>query len=177
MLLYLTLIDSEEDKRKFERLYLDYRKTMYYAAYEILRNVHSAEDAVHQAFLRVVDNLDKIDESNCHKTRGFLVVITEHIAIDIYRKRKREDMLSYDEFEIYISDNTTQNYDDADEMLQILKKLPINYSTILVLKYSQGYTDSEISQLLDITEDNVRQRIVRAKKKLSQLLQKGCNSE
>lgn len=36
MLIYLSLIDSLEDKRKFERLYIAYKQTMYYVANRIL---------------------------------------------------------------------------------------------------------------------------------------------
>lgn len=172
MLIYLNLIETEEDKRKFEHIYLTYKQTMFYAANRILKNHHSSEDAVHQAFLRIVDNLDKINEADCHKTRAFLVVIVEHIAIDIYRKRKRENMISFDELEIYIADDTCPEDEVIDLVSSAILKLPVNYSTVLRLKFSQGYNDSEIAEILDITQENVRQRISRAKKKLSDLLQK-----
>ena len=171
MLIYLNLIETEEDKRKFECIYLAYKQTMFYAANRILKDHHLSEDAVHQAFLRIIDNLNKIDENDCHKTRAFLVVVVEHISIDIYRKRKREDMISYDELELYIADTSQQN-EMIDEVSSAILKLPVNYSTVLRLKYSQGYNDAEISEILDITQENVRQRISRAKKKLSELLQK-----
>ena len=61
MFFYLTLIDTEEEKRKFVYLYENYKQTMYYTAYQILHNVHAAEDAVHQAFLRVIDHLEQVD--------------------------------------------------------------------------------------------------------------------
>lgn len=172
MLIYLSLIEAEEDKRKFERIYDSYKQTMFYAANRILKNHHTAEDAVHQAFLRLINHLDKINENDCHKTRAFLVVITEHIAIDIYRKLKRANTLSFDELEIYIADNSPPEYEVIDNVSSAIDSLPVNYSTVLRLKFSQGYNDSEIAQILDITEDNVRQRISRARKKLKQLLQK-----
>ncbi len=34
---------------------------MYYVAFEILKDTHSAEDAVHQVFLRVINHLEKIN--------------------------------------------------------------------------------------------------------------------
>lgn len=86
MLIYLNLIETEEDKRKFERIYHSYKQTMFYATNRILKNQDSAEDAVHNAFLRVINHLEKINENDCHKTRAFLVVILKNIAIDIYRK-------------------------------------------------------------------------------------------
>ena len=170
MLIYLSLIDSLEDKRKFERLYIAYKQTMYYVANRILKDSYAAEDAVHQAFLRIINHLEKIDESDCRKTKAFLVVVTEHISIDLYRKRKRENILSYDEIMIYI-ENDSINFDaHMDEVSLAISQLPINYSTVLLLKYSQGYNDTEISQLLHIKEDNVRKRISRAKKRLAQIL-------
>lgn len=166
MLIYLLLIEDEEDKRKFERIYISYKQTMFYAAKRILKNEYTAEDAVHQAFLRIINHLEKINENDCHKTRAFLVVITEHIAIDIYRKQKRENTLSFDELEIYIADDSLPEHEVPDEISSVIEKLPVNYSTILRLKFAQGYNNSEIAQILDIKEDNVRQRISRARKKL-----------
>ena len=77
---------------------------MFYVANRILKDEYLSEDVVHQAFLRIIDNLSKIDKIDCHKTKGFIVVIVENIAIDFYRKRKRENSISFDEVEIYIED-------------------------------------------------------------------------
>ncbi len=170
MLIYLTIIDSSEDKRKFEKIYIGYKQTMYYAANRILKDTYAAEDAVHQAFLRIIDRLEKIDENDRHKTKAFLVVIVENIAIDIYRKRKRDNIFSFDELELYIADEFLHNQDEKDEVSCAIERLPINYSTVLRLKYSQGYSDAEIATFLGITDENVRKRISRAKKKLRQLL-------
>ncbi len=171
MLIYLNLIETEADKRKFERIYLAYKQTMFYAANRILKNHHASEDAVHQAFLRIVDKLDKINEHECHKTRAFLVVITEHIAIDLYRKRKRENMTSLMEMEPYMTNDSFPEDEANDEVSSAILKLPLNYSTVLRLKFSQGYNDAEIAEILNITHENVRKRISRAKKKLADLLQ------
>ena len=170
LMLYISMIDSPEEKRKFERIYLAHRQTMYYAAFRILKDVHEAEDAVHQAFLRIIDRLDKINDAECHKSRAYLVVITENSAIDIYRKRKQARMVSYEEMEVYITSNIESDYEEKDAIFLASNKLPVNYSVVLRLRYAQGHTDAEIATLLKISDDNVRQRISRAKKKLNQLL-------
>lgn len=89
MFFYLTMIENSSDQTKFEELYLTYKKTMFYVATDILKDAYLAEDAVHQAFIRIIENLDKINQIDCHKTRSFIVIITKNIAIDNYRKRKR----------------------------------------------------------------------------------------
>jgi RNA polymerase sigma-70 factor (ECF subfamily) len=49
--------------------------------------------------------------------------------------------------------------------------LPINYAIVLRLRYSQGYSDKEIADMLEITQENVRTRVKRAKRKLAQILE------
>lgn len=180
MLLYLSLIDTEEEKRKFIWLYENYRQTMYYAAYQILQNIHSSEDAVHQAFLRIIDHLDQIDESNESKTRGFLVVITQHIAIDCYRKRKREQLMDFNEQELLVPNTASDPVAecvDTDMVVQALLKLSVDDSAILRLKYAHGYSGAEIASILQITEDAVRKRISRAKKRLADILERERTGE
>ena len=57
MLIYLQMIESEEDKSKFIELYNQYRYLMFSVANRILKNEYDAEDAVHQAFVSIIDNL------------------------------------------------------------------------------------------------------------------------
>lgn len=175
MLIYLALIEGEEDKRKFERLYMNYRQTMYYIAYDILKDRAASEDAVHQAFLRVIDHLEKINEEDCHKTRGYLVVITKHIAIDMYRARKRAHALSYEELEFSVAD--TAGADGTNEIFRAIDLLPEKYSTVMKLIYIYGYTNGEAARMLKLTEEAVRQRISRGKKKLSDILNEEDGTE
>ena len=176
MLIYLSILESKEDKSKFEQIYITYKQTMFYSANRILKDEYLAEDVVHQAFLRIIDNLSKIDKIDCHKTKGFIVIIVENIAIDFYRKRKREDNISFDKIEIYIEDIKAKDNFILSDIEEAILKLPINYSTVLILKYSQGYSNKEISQILNISEENVRQRISRSRKRLTEILNEGGES-
>jgi len=172
VLLYLSLIDSEEDKSKFERLYLAYKQQMYYAANRILKDSHLAEDAVHQAFLRIIDNLEKINENECHKTKGFVVIIVEHVAIDFYNRRKKENAVSWEENEYVLEDMEKKDFTKGG-IEALLLELPVNYSSVLRLKYAHGYENQEIAKILRITEENVRQRILRGRKFLEKLMSEG----
>lgn len=163
----MTLVEDEE-KSKFELIYITYKQTMFYLANKILRDQYLAEDAVHQAFLRIIDNLDKINEINCHKTKGFIVIIVQNIAIDFYRKRKREANISFDGIEYAIGSDDKSL--ELNEIEDAILKLPSKYSSVFRLKYSLGYTNIEISEILNINEDNVRKRISRGKVKLEEIL-------
>ncbi len=169
MLCYLLLMEDEEEKRKFERIYLNYRQTMFFVANDILKDDYLAEDAVHLAFLRLVNHLDKVDEENHLRTKSFLTIIVEHIAIDIYRKRKKENNISYEEISGQILEETC-DAENNNRAVEAILKLPIIYSSVLRLRYVQGYDNEEIAEMLHITGDNVRQRISRGKKLLADML-------
>ncbi|MEG1411309.1 MAG: sigma-70 family RNA polymerase sigma factor [Terrisporobacter sp.] len=171
MLIYLSLLDSQEDISKFESIYNTYKNRMHYIANDILKDNYLAEDAVHNAFLRVINNLEKIDDVNSHKTKGLIVIIVKNISIDIYRKNKKErenitfiddlDQINgYDE----IYKNNLGNLEIA------ISKLPENYKQVFLLKFSHDLTDNEISEILDIKPDNVRKRISRGREKLRNIL-------
>ena len=44
-------------------------------AFDIFKDHHLAEDAVNDAFIRIIDNLDKIDKIDCPQTKRFVVII------------------------------------------------------------------------------------------------------
>lgn len=59
MMIYLQMIDSPEDRSKFEQIYMEYRSMMFHMANRILTNEQDAEDAVHEAFLKIAENIEK----------------------------------------------------------------------------------------------------------------------
>ena len=73
--IYLSVLDSDEDKSRFEVLYNLYRQSMYAIAYGILHNEFDAEDAVHESFLKIANHFEKIEEIKCPKTKAFIVII------------------------------------------------------------------------------------------------------
>lgn len=86
----MTMVDSPEDKRKIERLYEKYDSLMFHVARKILTVNEDVEDAVFSAWERIIKNIDKISEVECKETKNFIVIITERISIDYYRKQKRQ---------------------------------------------------------------------------------------
>ncbi len=57
MLIHLSVIESEDDRSKFEVIYERYRGLMFYTAMQILNHQQDAEDAVHQAFVSIIENM------------------------------------------------------------------------------------------------------------------------
>lgn len=165
MLIYLQMIDDPKDKIKFEQVYLKYRQFMLQIANNILKNEQDAEDAVHNSFLSVAKNISKISDLSSPRTRGFLAVITERKSIDILRDRKKHIS------EELIEDKIGIPFPDSCEhdLSWCIGQLSPRYREIILLKYSQGYSTREISEILGISFDAASKLDQRAKKRLDEL--------
>ena len=168
MLIYLMMIDSEEEQSKFEKIYKSYQRAMFYIAYKILHNEQDAEDAVHQAFIKIVENIDKIEEVLCPKTKGYVVTIAENKAIDIYRKKQKLQSLELNETIV----GTEVDYHGEDTLTKCILNLPPNYREIILLKYLHGYSTKEIAKIMGISCSNASKLDQRAKKRLEELCKK-----
>ncbi len=172
MLIYLAAISSDEDKSKFELIYRQYRNLMYYAANQILHNSSDAEDVVHQAFLKIIEILDTISEIKSHKTRSLIVTITERKAIDLYRSKSRAAVLPLDEtYTGSVSADEIEHMAESDAIAAAIAALPARYREVLLLRYDNGFSYSEIAKALDMTEAAVRKTVQRAKEALQRTLQ------
>lgn len=165
MIIYLQMIESSEEKSKFEQIYLKYKGLMFHVAYDILRNEHDAEDAVHQAFVKVAENIKKIDEPVCPKTHSYVVTIVENKAIDIYRKRKKHSLVELND-EI---NGIEIQYDGDNILAECILKLPARYREMILLRYNQGYSVREIAAMMNLSLPAAIKLEQRAKKKLKEL--------
>ena len=153
---------------KLEIIYLKHSGVMYNRAYAILNNRNDAEDAVSEAFLRLLKNIKKVDDPESIKTRNYAVIAAESCAIDIYRKKKRLSEVELDDDSDYqMSGKFETNECTCDnELTEQIMRLSPRYRNILLLKYVYGADYQEIAQLMNITEGNARKLLQRAKEKL-----------
>ncbi|MDO4811009.1 MAG: sigma-70 family RNA polymerase sigma factor [Eubacteriales bacterium] len=162
MIIYLQMIESDADKTKFEQLYTAYKGLMFHVALSILKNEPDAEDAVHQAFLSVIENLKKISDVRCPKTRAYIVIITERKAIDMIRSRSKLVDMAFEENSFGIDISLPGDHGLGDAMAQ----LPAAYREILLLRYYNGYSVRELAPMLHMKKDAAQKLLWRAKKAL-----------
>lgn len=162
------MIDNPEERDFFEAIYTKYRFLMLHVANKVLQNHHDAEDAVHEAFIAVIKNIKKFSDVTSPKTRLLIVLIVERKAIDILRKRQKENWIELNEDIIGIEVPAPGDLGIADAIV----RLNANHREVLLMRYDVGLTNREIAELLGITESGVRKLLGRAKSKLKSELQK-----
>lgn len=166
-MLYLQMLPSPSEKDKFEQIYTLYRGLMFYIARRILPGEADAEDAVHQAFMSIIENLKKISEVRCPKTRSYVVIITERKAIDILRSRSRLSPEAFEESTRGVELPLPGDGGLSDAM----SRLPAVYREVLLLRYYHGYTVREIAPMLGRKPGAVQKLLTRAKAALRKILE------
>lgn len=166
LFLLMDMADSPEDKIKVESLYHKYDRLMYYIAGKILNSHEDIEDAVMEAWIRIIRNLDKITEVSCPKTMSYVVIIVERVSINIYNRNSKlkNREVPLDNFEHSPIFATSDKKMDGIEIYEIFRCLPKKYSDPLILYYMQELTVKEISKILKISVDSVYKRIQRGRK-------------
>ncbi len=171
LLFYLSLIESEEDKSKFERLYYDYRKLMKHIATDMLHDEFLAEDAVHEAFIKLTRHISGVDENDSHKTKAFIVIIIKSVCLDIIRKDKQDKSFSLEEIDSmgYVNEDDFKKL-EIEDFCSIISSLSDTYREIIELKAYRNLSDKEIADILGISNAAVRKRTQRAREILKKKL-------
>lgn len=177
----LLALDTPEDKNRFEQLYMEYERLMFYVAKKRLGDDQLAEDAVNEAFIRIIKNFDKIDEIICPRTQKYVVVIIRNVCADIYASRHKLDEFSAGdnlEFLSETNDESTMSSQDAffqqydlDALNAALKELPEIHQTTLYLYIVEERSWVEIAEIMDCTVEAVKKRVYRARKELRSMLE------
>jgi len=175
LLAILMVIENETDRHKATEIYIKYYSTMMYVAKSILTDSALAEDAVSEALIKIIDNLDKISDISCYKTRSYIVIIVRNIALNQLKKQlnRKEDITdifdNVPDSDISILDKMT-NVESCELIIKAIRSLPKTLSDVLYLSVVFGYDNATISQLLDISYDVAKSRLSRAKKAIRKIL-------
>ena len=172
MLIYLNLIETEEQKSKFEQIYNSYKHTMFYVAKSILKDDYLSEDAVHNAFISIAKSMDNINEVGSNRTKGYVVVIVRNISFNMLKKQNKD--VAIDELEENIKDDNSLEDEvlsklSVDSIVEEIIKLPVIYKDVLYLSYVEDLPTQEISRLINISNEAVKKRLQRGRKILQKV--------
>jgi RNA polymerase sigma factor (sigma-70 family) len=131
------------------------------------------EDVLQRVFYEVWRVHDRYDPSQ--SLRGWILGIARKRAID-HLRRRRDAVVSIDAVREITGDDGREIADRfvwADEMWSALASLPDLQRQVITMAYYEGYSQSEISHLLDIPLGTVKTRTSRGLQRLAGLLEGG----
>lgn len=143
------------------------------------KNEYDAEEVTIQTFSKAFDKLNTYDEQYVFKT--WLITISKNIHIDLIRKKNssiRANTTDDSNDKVYrIADDTPTiedsliNEQHLAQLLSDIKQLKPPYQEVINLRYFQEKSYKEIAAHLDEPLNNIKVKLLRAKKLLSQIIQ------
>lgn len=145
---------------------------MFNISVRILNDEEEAADVLQEAFL---DAFSRIADFRQETTFGmWMKQIVINRSISQLRKRKM-DLISLEDTDVEsIPDNEQGNTEELELQVQQVRaaihQLPDGYRVVLSLYLLEGYDHEEISHILRISENTSRTQLMRAKRKLIEIL-------
>ncbi|MGA1226838.1 MAG: RNA polymerase sigma factor [Tamlana sp.] len=168
---------KNNDQKAFNYLLDLFWDDVYGFQLKLTHNENDAEDITIQTFSKAFDKIETFDEN--YKFKTWLIAISKNIHIDLLRKEKNsitQGISNNDSEAFQILDESPSPEDklitdqNLAKLLRDIKKLKPHYQTIINLRYFQEFSYKEISEELDEPINNVKVKLLRAKKLLAEII-------
>lgn len=131
------------------------------------RATSDVDDLTQETFLICLRNAPKFRGDS--DVRTFLVGIAHHLILATRRAHVKDDLRGKHWMEC--TEHVQSDREDARFLKDAFERLSPDLSTVLMLSYWGGLTESEIAQSLDCSRGTIASRIRRGKEQLRELLQ------
>ena len=179
------IVVTEEARQHAEEqaiaaLVSQYSGALYRVAYSVLRNSADAEDAVQEAFLRVLRHRESLGE--VRDQRVWLIRIVWNVVLD--RKRRMKTRPETDDVtelaRVLPAEGLSAEERVADAqhhacVLACVERLPAKERQVMMLSAFEELSSVEIAAVVGITESSVRSRLFRARNLMAGLLDHARN--
>lgn len=154
-----------------------YWSEVYHFILKRTENETDAEDITIETFAKAFDKLTQYKTEFAFNT--WLIAIAKNVHIDLIRKRKNNDIVNLNENEDYLFDTLADEDTLEDQLIyeqnlatlkHCIKQLKPHYQQIIQLRYFQERSYNEIAEIINEPLNNVKIKILRAKKLLTELI-------
>ncbi len=169
---YLSLIDNDNDRKLFERIYYAHRKQMLTLAFAILENEDDAEDLVHDVFCNIAEKYMQSLQNikNEQDMKNYLLKAIKNSALN--KKRDTKPHISLHESEYMLNKDDINDNEFLDmicnnisyqEVLSAIRSLDKKYEDVLYLHFVIGMTVPEVAEHLNRNKQTVKKQLLRGK--------------
>ncbi|MDB2384940.1 sigma-70 family RNA polymerase sigma factor [Polaribacter sp.] len=164
------------NQNAFRFLLNTFWKDVYSYQLKRTRNENEAEDITIQAFSKAFDKIDTYKSKYVFKT--WIITISKNIHIDQLRKKNNLVTTEHEDKAYLVADENPTPEDkliteqNLAKLLKDIKELKPKYREMIYLRYFQELSYKEISAHLDEPMNNIKVKLLRAKKLLAEIINK-----
>ena len=172
---------NDEDAKAFEAFVLEYQGLVFNTCYSFLNHREDAEDVAQDVFIYAIKSIKTFRGDSSLST--WLYKLSMNKSLDFIRARKRQkrgsgllrQMDNEEMSRLNVSDASQPHVEmENEEKRQILHaavdRLPDRQKQAITLSKFEGLSQEQVAEIMDTTVSSVESLLVRAKKKLRELL-------
>ena len=148
-------------------LFQQYKDPVYRLALSMTGSPADAEDVCQTVFLKLLEKRPALD---LEKERAWLLQVTANECRSLWRRLRRRPTVPLDAAAELAAP-------PADSLLRRIMELPRGDQAVLYLHYYEGFSTQEVGEMLRISQSAVTTRLLRARKKLKDILEEDCQYE
>ena len=168
MLGFSTQLERDEDRKRFTRLYHQTQRPLHRLAARLLGPGPRAEDAVHDAFMKFIQNYEALRSRSDRELERWLTVVVKNTALDALRREGRETELEAQAWEPAVA----PDLGEFEALVALIRSMPEDYRRVLELKFLAEWSLADIAGELGLTEGAVKSRVFRGRKLLMDALRR-----
>jgi RNA polymerase sigma-70 factor (ECF subfamily) len=161
------------DLQEFQVKVYPLKNKLFRFAKRLLDQSEEAEDVVQDAFIRLWNRRDKLDEYR--SVEALAMITTKNLCLDKL-KGKRFPVENMDNHRAFIENLPAESKVDHAELIrgihQAIKMLPGNQQMIIHMRDVEGYEFHEIAEVVGMNENAIRVALSRARKRIREMLTK-----
>ena len=165
---------KDGDEKALSRLITIHKGLVYTIIYRMVNDADTSQDLTQDTFIRAFRHIDRV--KNYEHFRPWLCRIARNIVYDFFRKEKRHPTVRLDDVQEITGQQGMERTRKKMIIQNALSRLSERDRMLLTLAYYQGFTLAEAAEVLEITEDNAKVALHRARKRLRKEL-KGYEDE
>ncbi|GFN35728.1 RNA polymerase sigma factor [Tepidimicrobium xylanilyticum] len=152
--------------------------------YEIVMDNSVVDDIINDVIIRLIKNIDTIQKLECHKLTSYIVYTIRSVSFNFINKRNRYNKRIFYGLENDLSETIEDTEasqpdelviigEEIDELGKAITRLSAIDQEILFYKYNLEMSTADIASIFNISKDNVRKRLQRARQRALRELKKG----
>lgn len=159
-----------EEDRVFQReFYKKFAGKMLAVCMRYATDKMEAEDILQEGFIKIFDNLSKFEQKG--SLEGWVRRIMVNTALNhIKTKKLRFEEANSETAELSGVENSGFERLNEQQLLEIIGKMPEGYKMVFNLSVVEGFSHSEIGEMLGIEEATSRSQLAKARKYLQQVI-------
>ncbi len=155
-------------EKEFNLIVQQHSDALYRFALKNIKVVEEAQEIVQTAFEKLWLNRNNVELDKC---KSYLFRVAYNYLIDMIRKQRKEVEWSQEFMQVPITE--VAEFKDLKRVIdQALNSLSETHRNAIMLRDYEGYSYSEIGEIMNISEAQVKINIFRGRKQMQQLLGK-----